>query len=150
MPAASTRLSDTLTPVLAGGAQALAMALLSITLANGLFAARGWQPLGALALGFSASNYVEVLLLVWLLRRKMGTLHGRAFLNGAWRMALAALVMTAGMWLLLAQIPPTAVWARLIVGGLAGGAFYLLFCFLLRVPELHQLLGYGRDRLARR
>jgi putative peptidoglycan lipid II flippase len=143
-------LSDTLTPVLAGGAQVAAMALLSISLRNTLFLQRDWPPLGALALGFSISNYVEVLLLVWLLRRKMGRLDGRAFLSGAWRMSLAALAMTVGMWLLLERIPAADVWARLLAGGLLGGALYFLACLLLRVPELTQLLNYGRDRLAKR
>ena len=97
------------------------MAVLSVSLRNSLFVERGWPPLGALALGFSFSNYVEVLLLLWLLRRKMGRLDGRAFLNGAWRMSLAALVMAGGMWLLLERLPATAMWARLLAGGLAGG-----------------------------
>ena len=140
-------LSDTLTPVLAGGAQVATMALLSVSLRDTLFASRGWPPLGALALGFSLSNYVEVLLLLWLLRRKLGSLHGRLFLNGAWRMLLAALVMAGGMWLLLDRLPETATWSRLLAGGLAGGVLYLAACLLLRLPELQRLLAYGRARL---
>ncbi|MCP4419839.1 MAG: murein biosynthesis integral membrane protein MurJ [Chloroflexi bacterium] len=65
-------LSDTLTPVLAGGVQIVIMWLLSLWFSQTIFPQQGWLPLGGLALGFSLSNSIELLLLLWLLRRKLG------------------------------------------------------------------------------
>ncbi|MBK8985472.1 MAG: murein biosynthesis integral membrane protein MurJ [Chloroflexi bacterium] len=142
-------LSDTLTPVLAGGVQIIIMAGLSLWLSQSVFPQRGLLPLGGLALGFSLSNYVEVALLLWLLRRKMGRLEGRALLDGGWRMGLAAGLMTAVTLFTLARIPATP-WPQLIVGSVVGGAAYLLACALLRVQELGQFVAYGRRRLGRK
>jgi putative peptidoglycan lipid II flippase len=142
-------LSDTLTPVLAGGLQVLMMAVLSIWLRDTLFAARGWPPLGALALGFSLSNYVEVGLLLVLLKRKLGHLNTRQFVGGAWRMALSAFVMALILWQLLNLLNENEVWLQLILGGIVGGAAYFLGCLFLRVPETRQLLDAGRSRLSK-
>jgi putative peptidoglycan lipid II flippase len=142
-------LSDTLTPVLAGGIQVLMMAVLSIWMRDVLFAARGWPPLGALALGFTISNYIEVGLLLWLLRRKMGHLSGTLFFSGAWRMLIAAVLMAAVTWFLLSLIDENADWLKLIAGGLAGAAVYFLACLFLRVNELQQILSAARSRLPR-
>lgn len=142
-------LSDTLTPVLAGGLQVLMMAVFSIWLRDVLFAAMGWPLLGALALGFSLSNYVEVGLLLWLLRRKLGHLDGRQFLSGAWRMSLAALLMFAALWAVLARIDADAPWLQLIIGGLLSAAVYIFACYALGVRELRQLLASARVRIAR-
>jgi putative peptidoglycan lipid II flippase len=141
-------LSDTLTPVLAGGVQVGVMAVLSFWLSQIVFPARGMLPLGGLALGYSLSNYFEVALLLWLLRRKMGTLAGRALLVGGAKMLLAAGVMTAVLLFTLSQMPANPVW-QIIIGSLIGGLVYLLACALLRVQELGQILAYGRRRLGR-
>ncbi len=142
-------LSDTLTPVLVGGLQVMMMAILSLWLRDIVFAAQGWPALGALALGFSLSNYLEVGVLLWLLRRKLGHLNGAQFMSGAWRMVLAAAVMGGALWILLSQIDEDAVWLQLVLGVLVGGAVYLLGCLLLRVRELQQMITIGRDRLSR-
>ena len=142
-------LSDTLTPVLAGGLQVVIMAVLSIMLRDTLFAAQGWPPLGALALGFSLSNYFEVGVLLWLLRRKLGRFGGTDLLSGAWRMALAAALMAAGGWMLLSRINTDAVWLRLVAGVVVGGGVYFAASLFLHVRELQQLLQAGRARLAR-
>ncbi len=142
-------LSDTLTPVLVGGLQVLMMAILSIWLRDVVFAAQGWPAFGALALGFSISNYMEVGVLLWLLRRKLGHLNGAQFFSGAWRMLLAAVLMAGAMWVLLSSLDDGAVWLQLILGVLVGGGVYFLGCLLLRVRELLQILAAGRARLSR-
>jgi len=142
-------LSDTLTPVLAGGIQVLMMAVLSIWMRDVLFAVRGWPPLGALALGFTISNYIEVGLLLWLLRRKLGHLSGALFFSGAWRMLIAAVLMAGVTWFLLSWIDDDTDWLKLIAGGLAGAVVYFLACLFLRVSELQQILAAARSRLAR-
>lgn len=142
-------LSDTLTPVLAGGVQVILMVALTLWLRDTVFALRGWPPLGALALGFSLSNYGEVAVLLWLLRRKLGGLDGRALLDSFWRIMLASLLMVGGIWLVLSWINADALWAQLVVGGMVGAAVYLLASWLLRVQEVQRLLHYGRERLGR-
>ncbi|MBX3056031.1 MAG: murein biosynthesis integral membrane protein MurJ [Anaerolineae bacterium] len=142
-------LSDTLTPVLAGGAQIVVMWLLSWWLAFTVFPQQGWEPLGGLTLGFSLSNILEVCLLLWLLRRRLGGIHGRVLLDGLWRMTAAALFMALIMWGVLQQMATASLWAQAIIGGLVGGVVYLLACWGLRLKEMRQFVGYGRGLLKR-
>ena len=142
-------LSDTLTPVLAGGLQIVLMWLFSAWLAFSVFPENGGEAIGGLALGFSISNIIEVCLLLWLLRRRVGGLHGRVLLDGFWRMAIASILMAAIMWGILQQISNMSLWIQAIVGGLAGGSVYLLACWLLRLKELRQVVDYGRKRIGR-
>lgn len=147
-------LSDTLTPVLAGGLQIVVMWLLSWWLAFTVFPGRGWEPLGGLTLGFSLSNILEVCLLLWLLRRRLGGIHGRVLLDGLWRMTAAALLMALAMWATLRPMMDTSLWWQAIVGGLVGGVVYLLACWFLRLKEMRQFveygLEYGRGRIGNR
>ena len=140
-------LNDTLTPVLAGGAQALGMVVLGQWFSAALFPQWGWQPFGGLALGYSLSNYLEIGVLLWLLKRKMGGLNGRYLLDGLWRMLLAALLMAGSVAVLLNQL--NSIWLQMIVGSLVGGGIYVLACLLFRVGEVAQLWQFGR-RLLRR
>ncbi len=142
-------LSDTLTPVLSGGLQIAVMWVLSLWFRDSLFPALGWRPLGGLALSFSLSNILEVGLLLWLLRRRLGGLDGRALLSGTARMGAATLAMSAAIVAAVAPLPAGAIWARALVGTAAGGLAYLLACWLLRVTELRQLVGLARRRLGR-
>lgn len=146
-------LSDTLTPVITGGVQVFIMWLLSLWFSQIVFPQQGWLPLGGLALGFSISNVIEVLLLLWLLRRKLGGIQGFSLLNGLWRMGIATLLMAGGMWWVQAKLPQTAgVWQLLlqflILGGL-GSVIYLLACAGLQLEELNRFWQYGRRVLKR-
>jgi putative peptidoglycan lipid II flippase len=143
-------LSDTLTPVLAGGVQILTMWLLSVWLRDSVFPSLGWLPLGGLALGFSLSNFLEVGLLLWLLRPKLGGVNGRDLLSGSWQMGMAGLLMAAAIFFLLRLIPPVGMWVEVILGAAAGGTVYLLACWLLRVSELHRLWQMTSHRIANR
>ncbi len=142
-------LSDTLTPVLAGGAQILLMWALSLWFRDALFPGLGLLPLGGLALGFSLSNVIEVGLLLWLIRGRLGGLEGRALLSGGLRMGAATLAMAGAILAVLQLVPAGAVWARALGGTLAGGIIYLLAAWLLRVEELRQMVGMVRRRLGR-
>ena len=140
-------LSDTWTPVLAGGLQVVLMAILGLWLGTILFPESGKLPLAGLVLGLSISNYIEVALLLWLLKRKLGRLNGRSLFNSSWRLLGATAAMAAVMWLLLSNLPSDSSWLQLVVGGLAGGLTYLLFCLFLRVPEMQSFVNYGRRRV---
>ncbi|MEZ4594747.1 MAG: lipid II flippase MurJ [Chloroflexota bacterium] len=142
-------LSDTLTPVLAGGVQIAIMWLLSLWFSQTVFPQLGWLPLGGLALGFSLSNVIEVLLLLWLLRRKLGGIQGYSLLNGLWRMGVATLLMAGGMWLVRGWLADTAVLIQLVLVGGVGGVIYVLACAGLRLDELTRFWQYGHRRLNR-
>ena len=142
-------LSDTLTPVLAGGIQIVIMWLLSLWFSRTIFPQQGWEPLGGLALGFSLSNGIEVLVLLWLLRRKLGGIQGRSLLNGLWRMVVATLLMAGGMWLVLMQMAEAAYLWQLVLVGSVGSVIYLAVCAWLRLEELNRLWQYGRRRFNR-
>jgi len=143
-------LSDTLTPVLVGGLQVMMMAIFSVWLRDFVFTSKGWPPLGALALAFSLSNYVEVVALLILLRRKLGYLDGAQFYSGAWRMFLGAVLMAGILRALLSQLDEDSVWLQMILGASVGGLVYFLGCLLLRVKEPQRFLAFGRDWLSRR
>ncbi|MCB9005253.1 MAG: murein biosynthesis integral membrane protein MurJ [Ardenticatenaceae bacterium] len=129
-------LNDTLTPVLAGGVQIALMTGLGYWLSQFVFPQRGWLPLGGVALGHSLSNWLEVGLLLWLLRRKMGGLGGGW--DGVARMVLAALLMAAATWLTMAQMMRWqwgALW-QLVVASAIGGLVYLAASYGLRIKEI--------------
>ncbi len=141
-------LNDTLTPVLVGGLQILTMWGLSLWFRDSVFPALGWLPLGALALGFSLSNILEMIVLLLLLRRKMDGINGRSLASGLWRMGLAAVLMALAIWPVLSLTSEQAVWIRAIGGTLIGGLVYLLACWLLRVEEWRRVSStvWGRIR----
>ncbi len=102
--------------------------------------------LGALALGFSLSNYAEVIVLLWLLRRRLGGLDGRVLVSGFWRMLLASLLMAGSIWLVLSHLNTSSMWLQLILGSFTGTAVYLLASWLLRIQEVQQIMRYARNR----
>jgi putative peptidoglycan lipid II flippase len=142
-------MEDTWTPVLVGVLQLASMWLLGSWLANVVFPALGWLALGALALGYTISTLLEVVLLLWLLRRKMGGLDGRRLLDGLWRMGLATLIMAVVSWLAFEQLGDAAAVWQLLGAGLAGGVTYLGASYLLRIAELRQLVTRVAQRLRR-
>jgi putative peptidoglycan lipid II flippase len=140
-------LEDTWTPVIAGFLQLIGMWLLGLWLGRNLFPAFGWISLGGLALGFTISSFFELVLLLWLLRKKMGGINGRRLFSGVWRMVLACLVMGVVTWLVLQQLSSASVLWQLLTAALAGGITYLLASMVLGVTELQQLWGSIRRRV---
>jgi putative peptidoglycan lipid II flippase len=104
----------------------------------------GRQPAGGLAMGYSVSTFLELGLLLWLLRRKLGGLDGRHLLDGLWRMGGATALMTAVTYLIHEKFDTLASLWLLLFGSIAGGLVYLLACYFLRVGEIGQFLNYGR------
>lgn len=140
-------LNDTTTPVVAGAVQIGFMFVLSFWLSRTLFPVFGQEPLGGLALGYSLSNILEVGVLLWLLKRRLGGINGRSLLDGFWRMLLASLAMWVGVTAVLPVIEN--IWLQAIFGGIVGAAIYIIACSLLRVRELAQAITYGKQRLGR-
>ena len=111
-----------------------------------------WLGHGGLALANSTATTLEMLLLLWLLRRHIGDL---AYTQLAWavgRQVAAAGIMAVAVWGWLQWSPVTAgSWAvglTALVGLLTAALVYLGTAFLLRSEELHSLLAMARRRRA--
>ena len=141
-------LNDTLTPVLAGGVQIVLMGAFSLWFSRSLFPALGQRPLGGVALGFSLSNIIEVGLLLWLLRRKLGGVNGRFLLDGFWRILVASVAMWGAITAVLR--PLDSIWLQAVLGTLVGGLVFLSASWLLNIQELKQFIAYGRRRILKR
>ena len=142
-------LQDTTTPVVAGIAQLPLMALLSALFAYVLFPRWDLLPLGGIALGYSISNVLEVGVLLWLLRRRLGGLDGHAIWPATQKLAFASVGMMAVMQGMLWVLGGTAVWWQLLLPAAVGGSLYLLLCWWLAIPEVGQLLAFAQRRRAK-
>lgn len=133
-------LGDTRTPVWAGLASVAANVVLALVLMWPL------QHAG-LALATSLSAYVNLLLLCWLLRRRLGPIGGRQMAASLLRTGGASAALL--LWCVWAGARLGAGWAGAAwtLGALAAGMLvYLLSAAALRAPELGALFGMLRRR----
>ncbi|NOY53123.1 MAG: murein biosynthesis integral membrane protein MurJ [Deltaproteobacteria bacterium] len=138
-------LQDTWTPMKIGATAVLANVVLSLVLMGPL-------KHGGLALANSLSSMLNVSLLVWILRKRVGPLGGTAFL----RLLLKILPASAILGFCAYYGAGTALWKlhghtlekfyRLGWGILLGGGGYTVMCLLFRVEEVRMV----RDWLLRR
>ncbi len=141
-------LHDTKTPVLVGiGAMSLNI-VFSIAFAA-LFEQIGWMPHGGLALANSLATALEMVLLIILMRKRLGGIDGANIARGFGQATLAALGMGIVLtWWEQAQIT-SATWL-IALGGIAiGGTVYLFGVWILKVPEIQDALGFVRSKLGR-
>lgn len=133
-------LGDTRTPVWAGFASVVANVALAVALM--------WPFKHAgLALASSLSAYINLLLLCWLLRRRLGAFGGPEMLQSLLRTCIASAALW--LWCLVIVGRASAGWegAAWTLGALAGGSvIYLAVAAALRMPELDALLGMLRRR----
>ncbi|MEZ4735969.1 MAG: murein biosynthesis integral membrane protein MurJ [Caldilineaceae bacterium] len=103
---------------------------------------------GGLALANSTATTLEMVLLLWLLRRPIGGFDARHLSSAIGRQCLAAGAMGASIWGWLHWQPLTAVpsWIIALSGLLIAGAAYLLVALLLRSEELQPALLLLRRR----
>jgi putative peptidoglycan lipid II flippase len=128
-------LKDTRTPVLVGaGAMSLNVAL-SLTL-PGAFARIGWMPHGGLALANSAATFLEMLVLLYLIRGRLQGLEEKRLFSGLGQAAAGSLVMGAGIWLWAARFIAAPAWQTAGGAILLGLIIYAIFSWILRVPEV--------------
>jgi len=125
---------DTLTPLLV----AIGSATVNIGLAIVLMRPMGY---GGLALANSLAVSAEVLVLLFILRRRWGRVEGREILNTMGRVLAATLLMGVSMVGVLTLGQAAGLNSLWIVatGGLAGGVVYLGAGLLLNVRALHRL-----------
>ena len=106
---------------------------------------------GGLALANSAATTLEMILLLWLLRRQIGGFDWQRFGASLWRQAVATLIMGAVLWCWLRWLPideaSTAMIGFITFGGIViAGGIYLAIAFLLRSAELQPALALLRRR----
>jgi putative peptidoglycan lipid II flippase len=139
-------MQDTRTPVGVGvGAMALNVAL-SLSL-PGLFRSWGWLPLGGLALANSLATTLEMLTLLFLIRRRLKGINGRRLLAGAGQAGLGTLVMGLLVWGWLALTAGGSTLAAAAGGALLGAGAYGITALVLGLPEARQLWGAFVRRL---
>ena len=143
-------LHDTRTPVIVATADLAVFWTLCVWLAKPL------QHAGV-ALATSAGFWINFLVLLALLWRRMGTLGGRVVIPALLRILLASLGMGGVVWLLAHRLVPYDFrWAFLVragwvVGAAAlGAAAFLAFAALLRAPEVDETFGALRRKKAAR
>jgi putative peptidoglycan lipid II flippase len=141
-------LHDTRTPVFVG-AVAMGLNVIFSLLFASLFRQVGWLPHGGLALANSLATALEMLGLLYLMRRRLNGLQGRQILAGLGQSSLAGLLMAGGVWFWLAQTAGYSAW--LIAGGgvAIGGLLYGLLVLVLGVPEVNAVTRAVKRRLAR-
>lgn len=141
-------LQNTRTPVLVGmGAMGLNV-VLSLAL-PALFARAGWMPHGGLALANSLATFIEMLVLLWLMRGRLGGLELPRLLGGLGQAAVASAAMLAALYGWLAWAAALPMWQQALGGIASGGLVYLAAAALLRVPELASLQAQVSTRLKR-
>ena len=140
-------LHDTRTPVGVGiGAMGLNIGL--SFLLSGWFRSIGQFGLGGLALANSVATAIESVILILILRKRLGGLSGRSILDGAWKAMIGTVFMGAVIVALTAVFAGRSL-MTLLSGVLAGVLVYGLAMYLFKVPEFRQLLGALKRKLAR-
>ena len=104
--------------------------------------------IGELAFGLTTTITfsANVLLQLYILRRRLGPLGGRKVLASAGRSALCCAAMAVVVLALQWLVSPWGNLAIVLVCVPAGGAAFFVAARLLRVPELNELLGAMKSR----
>lgn len=139
-------LHDTKTPVFVGAAAMSLNLVLSFVFAA-LFERLGWFPHGGLALANTLATTVEMIGLLILMRRRLSGLMGNLIARGGLAAAGAGAVMAAGLLFFLSYFQDWPVWVIGVGGTFAGALVYGSMLLVLRVPEIHTLLGAVRRRI---
>jgi len=136
-------LHDTRTPVVIGTAAMGLNILLSFALAP-LFTRLGWAPHGGLALANTLATTLEMLALMWLMRRRLNGLDLRRIWPGVARALLATALMGAALWAWLRATSAYGPWVIGLGGVAVGGAVFALAAVALRLPEVALVRGLLR------
>lgn len=138
-------LKNTKTPVLIGVAAMGLNIIFSILLLRG-FAAWGWAPHGGLALANSLAVMLEMVALLWLIRRPLGGLAEPGLGQSLLKMGAAAALMAAVLLAALPFLPASPGWLAGVSGIGLGGLVYVSAALALGLSELRVI----QQRLLRR
>lgn len=133
-------LHDTRTPVMIGS---LAM-ILNIALSyafSALFRSLGWFPHGGLALANTAATTLEMVGLLYLMKRRLKGINGNNLLRGTLKALAASGVMALSLALWLKISVGSPAWRTAGFGVLGGLGIYTLGVVVLKVKEIRQTVN---------
>jgi putative peptidoglycan lipid II flippase len=139
-------LKDTKTPVYT----ALIAFIINLCLS---FALMGPLKHGGLALATTLSAFCNMLMLLWLLRRKIGSFGGSAIMLTALKSCAASIPMAVTVWYGCSFVDWSQIGHKilkgLVLGGaiICGGAVYFLMAKLLKSEEALETLSMLRRKL---
>jgi putative peptidoglycan lipid II flippase len=133
-------LHDTRTPVILGVIALIINLIMSLALINVL-------GVTGLALSNTTAATIELVLLVVLIRQRLGGLEDRRVLIGALKTAAASIVMGIAVWAFLNAASGTSVIVRAGGGMLIGVGVFAAAAWLLRVEELRSITGLIRRKV---
>jgi putative peptidoglycan lipid II flippase len=139
-------LHDTRTPVVVGLLAMLANIALSLGFIS-LFGRLGWMPHGGLALANSVVTTGEMMILLYLIRKRLGGLGGWRLIGATWRMSLGCVAMLAGLVGISRVLPGGPAWLICTINIVVGGAIYGLVTLLLRSEEPMAAMRRIRNRV---
>jgi putative peptidoglycan lipid II flippase len=139
-------LHDTKTPVFVGIA-AMSLNVVFSYAFSALFFRVGWLPHGGLALANSLATALEMLVLLYLMRRRLKGIEGRSLLQGGFQALAGTAVMFMGLWAWLRQTTNLPVWQVALGGIIVGATLYALVMFALRVKEARSLVKAIQERI---
>lgn len=142
-------LHDTRTPV-AVGVAAMTLNVGASFALTAWFGRLGWMPHGGLALANSAATFIEMGVLLALLRRRLNGLGGGRVASALGQAALGSLALAAGVWAWLTWGGGLPDWLLAAGGAGLGAGLYAAALALLRVPELGALWRVTRRWMARK
>jgi putative peptidoglycan lipid II flippase len=100
-----------------------------------------WLGAGAFGLSTAITFAINAVVLVYLLRKRLGLFGGRKILASVVRSVIAAAVMSAVIYLLLLYMKDTPNWMVVLVCVPAGAVVFLGTVWLLGAPEISELRG---------
>ncbi|MBE9478955.1 MAG: polysaccharide biosynthesis C-terminal domain-containing protein, partial [Chloroflexi bacterium] len=129
---------DTWTPVTVGVIAMSLNVVFSLVFAVG-FSRLGLPPHGGLALANSLATALEVVVLLLLIRKRLGGLGFRRLRRGLVGSAVASVVMAVGLWFWIGITAGANVWLSGLGGVFLGASLYWAIAFATGVPEARQL-----------
>jgi putative peptidoglycan lipid II flippase len=121
-------LHDTRTPVYIGMAAMMANVVFSLSLI-------GPMKIAGLALANSTAAFIELTLLLWFIRPRVGGLGGARTWAALGKATLSALAMAAAVWAFLVFAPVFSAILRGVIGVIVGSAVYALASLLVGADE---------------
>ncbi|MBI9049346.1 MAG: murein biosynthesis integral membrane protein MurJ [Anaerolineaceae bacterium] len=141
-------LHDTKTPV--------SISILAMSLNYGfsllfsyLFSQWGWLPHGGLALANSLATFLEMLILLWFMRKHLSGLNIQGLLKGVGVAGLASIPMIGAILIWQQFSANLSVFIQAGVGVIIGGGIYMAFILLFRPPEILSLINMIKQRILR-
>jgi putative peptidoglycan lipid II flippase len=112
-----------------------------------LFEAVGWLSLGGLALANSVATTAEMVVLLYLISKRMNGLEGQRLVGALWRMVLACLVMLVGLAITSRILSASPAWLVSAISMLVAAGIYGLVTLLLGSEEPVALMRGIRQRV---